>query len=478
MKEYEAKKIKSNANRIIIYKPDYVHELSKGSHKIYINNKNGYWICLGEKGQNVLAQFDSKPSVYISELVDELSEENDEEAEMLYHLIKICLDKNILMIQTGEDYCPQPQSMKINDMNLAEITWALSGFCNLSCKHCYNSNNLSSKTIYDENLENDILNAIKSFCVNATITGGEPFAHPRILHFIEELAGNLKQLMILTNGVLIDESKAEFISQYKNIKVQISLDGCNAEIHEKIRGKGTFGKTLNAISLLKKRDVNVVISMVPMGTNINELEGLIELAEKHDIKSLHFPLFQEFGSGKENRDSLAPDIDKLCAFFDVTMGQMEKGRIHNGHNYLMKKSIKEPPTTYFTNCGVGRGALIDYNGDVYPCSGLYEERFLAGNIRKNDIRDIYLNSNVFRKLRRISSDNIPECSSCAFKVYCSGGCRSRALYANSDILSVDPYCKLYKHELESYLWKMAIENNDLSIKQNELEEVMELENRC
>jgi len=467
MKQYDVKELKNNAHNIIIYKPDYVSKITKNGQVVYMNKENGFWVNLGQKGQKAITLLNRNSGLYIKDFVNQAAEKNIEEIDMYYQLIKICLDKNVLMIRTGEDYCWKPQPMRIKDMNLAEITWSLAGHCNLSCRHCYTTDNLHSKIKYDNELEDCILENIKSFCVGVTITGGEPFSHPRILYFIKELAPLMKNLTILTNGTLINEETADTLSKYPHIKVQISLDGSSKELHEYYRGKGSYENTLKAVKFLKERGVNVILSMVPMKSNIEDLENLIRLAETLGIKSLHFPLFQELGNGKDNKESLSPDMTKLCRFFNETMHKMAEGRMFNGHNYLMKKSLLSPPITHFANCGVGRGALIDYKGDVYPCSGLYEEEFKAGNVREKDVRDIYLNSEVFTQLRTISTNDTPECAACTFKVYCSGGCRARALHNNGDLMGKDPYCTLYKDELENYLWEMIREGNYSSLSSTE-----------
>jgi len=459
VKEYNVDRIKSNALNLVVYRPEHISTLYKSPLKIYMNRKNGYWICLGPEGQKAMDMLKNKQGMYVSDLMFAMygngSDQHSKEKDMFYHMLKLCLDKFILMIQTGQDYAWAPQPMMIKDINLFEVTWAVAGYCNLRCRHCYAATNLHQKITYDEELENHILDSILSFCTDVTITGGEPFSHPRILTFIEKLAASIRAVTILTNGTLIDETAADIISRYDNIKVQISLDSGIAENHEKIRGRGTFDRTVKAIELLRQRKVNVVLSMVPMEINMDDMESLIQLGERFGIKNLHFPLYQEFGNGFENRKELSPNKKKICNFFDRAMEQMEAGRMKNGHNFLMKKTLDGPPGTLVTNCGVGRGALIDFKGNVYPCSGLFDDTFIAGNVKEQDVRDIYLNNTLFQTLRKIKTTAIEECSNCIFQVYCSGGCRSRALYGNGDIMAIDPYCNLYKHELETYLWKQV-----------------------
>lgn len=84
---------------------------------------------------------------------------------------------------------------------------------------------------------------------------------------------------------------------------------------------------------------------------------------------------------------------------------------------------------------------INYNGDVYGCSLMTSiDYFKAGNIRKNTLKFIWQNSEIFKKLRNLEFKDINgSCSKCNLK-WCGGGCRSSAYNLTSSIYGSDETC--------------------------------------
>ena len=84
---------------------------------------------------------------------------------------------------------------------------------------------------------------------------------------------------------------------------------------------------------------------------------------------------------------------------------------------------------------------IDAYGDVSVCGflrGLIGSEAVAGNIRHNDIENLWNSSPVFSKFAEL---DIPKkCSKCKRKNVCHGGCRTRALYKYNSFEAHDPLC--------------------------------------
>lgn len=87
-------------------------------------------------------------------------------------------------------------------------------------------------------------------------------------------------------------------------------------------------------------------------------------------------------------------------------------------------------------CLAGSGVcFVSHTGDVYPCGYLPVS---AGNIRKQDFKDVWNNSEVFKTLR--NEDNLQgKCGYCEFRRVCMG-CRARAYGCTGNYLGPEPYC--------------------------------------
>ena len=91
--------------------------------------------------------------------------------------------------------------------------------------------------------------------------------------------------MILdTNGTLMTPALADNIKRLNFTQVQVTLLGAKAGTHERITGvKGSFEKTLNAIRLLKDKEINTVLQTTTMKENTSEVEKIKALAGKIGI---------------------------------------------------------------------------------------------------------------------------------------------------------------------------------------------------
>jgi radical SAM protein with 4Fe4S-binding SPASM domain len=84
----------------------------------------------------------------------------------------------------------------------------------------------------------------------------------------------------------------------------------------------------------------------------------------------------------------------------------------------------------------GKGFLfVSHAGDIYP-SGFLPLR--AGNVRTQDVADVYRQSTFFKSLR--DTERLKgRCGRCEFAEIC-GGSRARAFALTGDPLQSDPWC--------------------------------------
>ena len=87
-------------------------------------------------------------------------------------------------------------------------------------------------------------------------------------------------------------------------------------------------------------------------------------------------------------------------------------------------------------CMAGNGfCFVSHVGDVFGCGFL---PVTAGNIRRQNFKEIYQKSHLFVELRNHSLLK-GKCGKCEYTTSC-GGCRARALSTKGDYLEQEPYC--------------------------------------
>ncbi len=165
--------------------------------------------------------------------------------------------------------------------SLEQLWFQVSGtLCNLACEHCFISCSpvnhtfelMDTEQIF-QILEEAKLAGVKEFY----FTGGEPFIHPKITDIIAKTL-EIGPVTILTNGLSF---KNEILKNLRDIhknsiyslEIRVSLDSFLEEEHDKLRGKGTFTKTMLGIKLLIEHDFLPIITVTRTWSDSAEYEA-------------------------------------------------------------------------------------------------------------------------------------------------------------------------------------------------------------
>lgn len=181
------------------------------------------------------------------------------------------------------------------------VTLKLTNACNLKCLHCHSKSG-EAHTHMDKNLLFNILEQLrenKVFGVN--ISGGEPLLYPDFFEVLEYMNKIGIRITISTNAVLINENIVKKMIQNNVRGVQISLDGSNKELHDKIRNiKGCFDKTLRGIELFSKNNIPVMIVSVISKQSKEEYGEIIDFAYRIGAKAHKTNAMLPIGNAKDN----------------------------------------------------------------------------------------------------------------------------------------------------------------------------------
>lgn len=119
---------------------------------------------------------------------------------------------------------------------------------------------------------------------------GEPFLLPSIDKYIsyigEKSRGSIK-ILLVTNGVLLDDQWADFLINQRVHQVNISIDGATKETYEQIRKNCEFDQvvnnTLNLIQRKKERKAKlprIVVEFIRMTENEHEIPAFKKMWER------------------------------------------------------------------------------------------------------------------------------------------------------------------------------------------------------
>lgn len=280
------------------------------------------------------------------------------------------------------------------------------------------------KSKYDPSLEGVI-----------QLTGGEPVLRNDWKDIVDYCKHQSLNVILMTNGTLLTEDIASYSSQ-NNIRVQVSIDGPK-ETHDKIRGDTSFKAALKGLCVLIHKNVDCSVSMTLMKSNMNEIDGLIEILKEVGVFKLGISRYLP----KDRND------DEFLSRKDLEQFYKSINQINRQKNFdifyrdplfnVSLTGMKNTECSCISGCSIGFfGFCILNNGDIVPCSRL---NIPLGNIQTDSLRTVWATSYLLWKFREYEVHLTGKCGVCKHSNHCRG-CRAIAHAVNGDCFTTDPQC--------------------------------------
>lgn len=377
--------------------------------------------------------------------------------------------------------------------------------CNLGCSYCYYQDKVR---LYDEHsyLSMDCLEkVIKEYIdINASEQivfdwhGGEPLLlgldyFKKIVEIQRKYRGN-KHIYntVQTNATLLTADFAAFFKE-NNFLVGVSIDGPQ-DIHDKFRkdkgGNPTFLKVMRGVELLHRYavDFNTLTTISKAG----EGRGLEVYSFLKNIGS-HYMQFMPVYEYVDSKNNIASPDDKQSALASWSVSPIEYGKFMCD---IFDCWVRNDVGSYFVNlfdstlanyCGMnpgtcvysetcGANAVMEHNGDIYPCDHFVYPRYKLGNMKESSLREIVSSENATR-FGIDKRNSLPaQCLRCEYCFTCHGECPKHR-FAMSDknesglnslceglyyfFSHVDPYMQMMKNLILEGKEAKLIMNRDL-----------------
>lgn len=317
--------------------------------------------------------------------------------------------------------------------------------CNLSCRYCFYYQRVTDPYDFRERhrMSDQVLESMVSqylkFAGKYTSfgwQGGEPLLmgpgfFKRVLEF-QQMYGYSGQYVgnnVQTNATLITPALAELFHNY-NFLLGVSLDGPE-EYHDHYRrypsSRASFRRIMDSIQILKEYQVEFNILAVVNNITARKPDETYSFFLENGLNYLQYIPAVEFD--KQTGQLLdfsvnAKDYgDFLCRLFDLWY--------NNGHPIASIRTFENITAiymgldsevcTYRDQCGTY--AVVEYNGDVYPCDFFVEEPWRLGNLMETSLKDIITGPKAKSFNLRKSNDH-PMCMECKWKFICQCGCQN------------------------------------------------------
>ena len=274
--------------------------------------------------------------------------------------------------------------------------------CPCNCVHCYQENNrlIQGSEMDTQRLFHVIDNLHELGTFECIISGGDPLCRKDIWDILRHLKEKKIRTVLYTSGYFLDEKVCKTIAELKIARVEITLLGSRAEMHDSLAcATGAFQKIISSVQFLKANKVSMRLKYMLMHMNYSGLENLekleTELGEKIDI--IPYLWCKQGGYEKEIATMRITEAEMMDFFRKHPFPKKEKS---------------------FVNCNAGKYKIaIDPLGNVKPCSA-FAANYSIGNVKQESIKDIWFSNQKLLKMRKTFRYPNVECRRCEKSSYC------------------------------------------------------------
>ncbi len=406
-------------------KSKYAIALKRDRLVIVANRQNGKWIKMTKECFEIVEKL-SEARLTLDEMIQCF--QTDEDKKYIQRLLNKLIEIEVLINEEQSELS-----------KLCTVSIILTKQCNLSCLHCCEDANLH--TYENELTTEEVLRLVDKIIgmdvSRIMLTGGEPLLRDDLEYICKYISDNFKgKLVLLTNGLLIDEKNVSWLVNVMD-GISISIDGADAELTEIVRGENVHDKVIKKVKLLQANGFDKIsLSAILPNSRIVE-DNFEKLCESLKVKSeiRHLSLS---GRGEKNRIYLDNEYKKY----------LEKNKFPFSGCLYEREDIAA-----INSCGACETMLtIDYNGNVYPCNLLHDNKFKIGNIRENvDFLDDYFNKKEYIDFINYKRYIGTKCETCDVNIFC-WTCISEM---NDFLIETDAFnerCKVRKKIIGKRIW--------------------------
>jgi len=342
------------------------------------------------------------------------------------------------------------------------IAWEVTRACAYACVHC-RADALHTPDPHELNTEESLrlIDRLTEFGSPILIfTGGDPMMRKDLYELIAYATQKgLRCSLTPTATALPTTARLEKVRDAGVRRIALSLDAPNAEIHDNFRQvQGSWQRTMDILRRAQSIGISVQVNTTVAKHNVDILAEMVPFLQ--EVGAVQWSLFFLVPTGRAQASNMMSpeehertfnwlyDLSKNAPFdikstaapmyrrVAIERKRAEQGAdkpvTFQGAGFQYADGLNRP--TRGVNDGNGF-LFISHVGDIQPSGFL---PVTAGNVRTDDVVDVYRHSQIFTDLR--TPDKLKgRCGICEYRDVC-GGQRGRAYGITGDYLESDPAC--------------------------------------
>ena len=351
----------------------------------------------------------------------------------------------------------------------------VSGSCNMRCSYCFYADELTRRAsgtlpVMDKSTLENLLRRTFFYgdeCVYLAFQGGEPTL-AGAEYFRQVLAlertYNTRSIpvhhAIQTNGLCLNDDLLSVLREGRFL-VGLSLDGTK-RIHDSRRldvcGNGTWDRSLKTAGALKCAGIPYNVLCVVDAAVAEHPKEVFESLAPHGF--LQFipcldPLWTPCGTNSLSAHAYGSFLIEVYRQYAHCLRHGRYVSIRAFDNWLNMLWGQSPEHCGFSG-QCAPSFVIESNGDVYPCDFYALDDWLLGNINQTSFSRLANSPKLMEFLRRSAAEN-PDCTACAYRFLCHGGCaRDREPAHPGESLGKNRLCAGYQMFFDACLPDMRL----------------------
>jgi radical SAM protein with 4Fe4S-binding SPASM domain len=319
--------------------------------------------------------------------------------------------------------------------------------CNFYCRHCYvplgyrKYKELKTKDIFS------ILNQLADIgCFYLGFTGGEPFVREDIMEILWYAKRKGFEVIIYTNGSLIDEKIADELKRLRPNKVDITIPAMSETAFERITGvSGYRDKVFKAIDLLHKRKVNLGFKTCVLKENEDQIDQIRDFAASLDALHRLDDMLSRCLDGSNEpfkyRGTLLNANYRKSNANVREFNEVDSNECLNETISVDSRAISENSRLF--KCGVGLSQVaITPQGELKMCLMIdYPKYKIICASGPTSHATGYMLKEAWDKLKELVKNIKPDrdykCSGCELQAYCKW-CPAKGWLYNKSFTSCEP----------------------------------------
>jgi len=311
----------------------------------------------------------------------------------------------------------------------------VSAGCNLRCGYCFYFGSQLEVHVMDESTLRLAIDECLSVAPNVKFIwhGGEPTIpgvdyYRQVLEICEELRRPDQHIShsIQTNATLLDDEWAIFLRE-SGFGVGVSIDGPQP-IHDIVRvdvlGRGTHNLVMRGIQYLREHQVKFGTVTVINNHSVTQPDEIFWFFYNHEIR-FNANICTANPNDPSPIKALAISPMEYARFvlrlmelwLEVDDPHFRVGPVDD----IIKGVLGRPMRLCRFKGQCHLYVTIDHNGDVYPCDGFLDHRYLLGNLTTMRLPSILAGDRAIVYFQ--SRDEVRAgCGNCEWLSICQGGC--------------------------------------------------------